>query len=152
IYVTKEEYAKAEPVYQRSLRIQEKALPADHPDLAVTFMGLARLHYYQGEYAKAGPLFQRALAIREKAVGPDHPDVAETLNAVARLYEAEGDIRQAVGFQSRADALIERDNELRLYAGSQSEQLAYFDSLTERTSQTVSLHVRLARDDQRACD
>ena len=71
---------------------------------------------------------------------------------MARLYEAEGDIKQAVSFQSRADALIERDNELRLYAGSQSEQLAYFDFLTEQTSQIITLHVRLARDDQRACD
>src|SRR5437764_1653072 len=152
IYVIKEEYAKAEPLYRRALRIQEKALPADHPASAVNLMGLARLHYYQGEYAKAEPLFQRALAIREKALGPDHPDVAETLNGMARLYEAEGDIKQAVSFQSRADALIERDNELRLYAGSQSEQLAYFDSLTEQTSQTITLHVRRARDDQRACD
>ncbi|PYS81218.1 MAG: kinesin [Acidobacteria bacterium] len=152
IYVIKEEYAKAEPLYRRALRIQEKALPADHPASAVNLMGLARLYYYQGEYAKAEPLFQRALAIRKKALGPDHPDVAETLNGMARLYEAEGDIKRAVSFQSRADALIERDNELRLYAGSQNEQLAYFDFLTDQTNQTVTLHVRLARDDQRACD
>jgi len=152
IYVIKGEYAKAEPLYQRALRIKEKALPADHPNPTVTLMGLADLYYYQGEYAKAGPLFQRALAIREKALGPDHPDVAETLNGLARLYEAEGDIKQALSYQARANALVERENELKLFAGSQSEQLAYFDFLTEQTNQTLSLHMRLARDEQQACD
>jgi CHAT domain-containing protein/Tfp pilus assembly protein PilF len=152
IYIIKEEYAKAESLYRRSQRIKEKALPADHSGLAVTLMGLAGIYYYQGEYAKAEPLFQRALAIREKALGPDHPYVVETLNGMARLYEAKGDIKQALSFQARADALIERENELNLFAGSQSEQLAYFDSLTEQTNQTLSLHVRLAHDDQQACD
>jgi CHAT domain-containing protein/Tfp pilus assembly protein PilF len=152
VYVIKDDYAKAESAYQRSLRIKEKALPADHPGIAVTLMGLAGIYYYEGEYAKAEPLFRRALEIREKALGQDHPDVAETLNGLARLYEAEGDIKQAVGFQSRANALIEHDNELRLYAGSQDEQLAYFDFLTDQTNQTITLHTRFARDDQRACD
>ncbi len=146
VYVIKEEYAKAEPLYQRVLRIREKALPADHPDLAVTLMGLADFYYYQGEYAKAEPLFQRALAIREKALGPDHPDVAETLNDMARLYEAKGDIDQALIFQERANSLVERENELKLFAGSQSQQLAHFDALAEQTNQTISLHVRLALD------
>ncbi|HZT57799.1 MAG TPA: tetratricopeptide repeat protein, partial [Pyrinomonadaceae bacterium] len=152
VYVIKGEYAKAESMYQRSLKIKEKALPAEHSGIAFTLMGLAGIYYYEGDYAKAEPLFQRALAIREKALGRDHPDVAETLNAVARLYEAEGDIKQAVAFQTRANALIERDNELRLYAGSQDEQLAYFDFLTDQTNQTITLQVRYARDDQRACD
>ena len=152
VYVIKEEYAQAESLYERSLKIKEKALASEHPALAVSIMGLAVIRYYEGDYAKAEPLFQRALAIREKALGPDHPLVAETLNAMARLYEAKGDIKQAISFQARANAVTERDNELRLYAGSQEEQLAYFDFLTDQTNQTITLQVRYARDDQKACD
>ena len=67
------EYAKAEPLYQRSLTIREKALGKDHPLVAATLNNLAGLYRAQGEYAKAEPLYQRSLTIKEKALGKDHP-------------------------------------------------------------------------------
>ena len=152
LYEIKEEYAKAEALYQRVLKIQESSLSPDHPEIARTFVNLASIYYLEGEYAKAEPLYQRALATREKVLGPEHPDVAETLNDMARLYEAKGDIGQALTYQKRANALVERENELKLFAGSQSQLLAYFDSLAQQTDQTISLHVRLARDDHEACN
>ncbi|HYW70112.1 MAG TPA: CHAT domain-containing protein [Pyrinomonadaceae bacterium] len=152
IYAIKEEYAKAENLYRRGLRIREQSLPADHPELAFSLMGLADLFYYQGQYEKAQPLFERALAIREKALGKDHPDVAETLNDMARFYEAKGDLAQALSFQQRANSVVEREIELQLFAGSQSQQADHFASLAEQTNQTISLQVRLAPNDQKACD
>ena len=67
---------KAEPLYQRSLAIHEKALGPDHPDTGLSLNNLAELYRAQGKYGQAEPLYQRSLAIKEKALGPDHPSTA----------------------------------------------------------------------------
>ena len=77
----------AEPLYQRSLAIFEKALGPEHPDVATVLNNLAELYRAQGKYAEAEPLYKRALAIREIALGPEHPDVAQSLTSLAEVFE-----------------------------------------------------------------
>ena len=43
LYDTQGDYAKAEPLYKRSLSIWEKALGPDHPDVATSLNNLAEL-------------------------------------------------------------------------------------------------------------
>jgi tetratricopeptide (TPR) repeat protein len=57
------QYAKAEPLYQRSLAIREKALGPEHPDVAQSLNNLAALYKAQGQYAKAEAMKARAKAI-----------------------------------------------------------------------------------------
>jgi hypothetical protein len=52
---------------ERALAIQEKALGADHPDVADTCDTLAAIHAGLGDEAMAGEFAKRAEAIREKA-------------------------------------------------------------------------------------
>ncbi len=78
-------YSEAEPLYQRSVAILEKALGPEHPDVAASLNNLAGLYKVQGHYAEAEPLYKRSLAINEKALGPEHPDVAASLNNLAEL-------------------------------------------------------------------
>ncbi len=77
------QYAQAEPLYQRALAIDEKALGPEHPAVATGLNNLALLYYAEGKYTEAEPLFRRALAIAEKALGPEHPQVATSLNSRA---------------------------------------------------------------------
>ncbi len=95
LYQEQGQYAKAEPLYQRSLKIWEKALGPDHPHVAVSLNNLATLYYNQEQYAKAEPLYQRALKIWEKALGPDHPDVANALEGYADLLNKMGRDKEA---------------------------------------------------------
>ncbi|MGH8500651.1 MAG: tetratricopeptide repeat protein, partial [Methylococcales bacterium] len=44
------QYGQAEPLYQRSLAISEKALGPDHPDVATSLNNLALLYSAQGAY------------------------------------------------------------------------------------------------------
>lgn len=88
-------YAKAEPLYQRALKIREKALGPDHPDTATVLNNLGGLYREMDDYAKAESLLQRALKIREKALGPDHPDTAMTLMFLAELYRKIGNYAKA---------------------------------------------------------
>jgi tetratricopeptide (TPR) repeat protein len=50
------DYVAAEPLYQQALAIQEKALGADHPDMATSLDNLAALYRREGRYAEAEPL------------------------------------------------------------------------------------------------
>ena len=102
------QYAKAEPLFRRSLAMQENALGPEHPNVALSLNNLAALYYAQGEYAEAEPLLQRSLAIREKALGPQHPDVAQSLNNLAVLYLAQGEYGEAERLARRALAIQEK--------------------------------------------
>ena len=66
-------YDQALPLYQRALKIWEKALGPEHPDTATSLNNLAELYQALGAYDQALPLYQRALKIREKALGPEGP-------------------------------------------------------------------------------
>jgi tetratricopeptide (TPR) repeat protein len=108
LHRTQGDYAKAEPLYKRSLAILEKALGPDHPDVAMSLNNLALLYDTQGDYAKAEPLIKRSLAIWEKALGPDHPDVARGLNNLAELYKTQGDYVKAEPLYKRSLAIWEK--------------------------------------------
>ncbi len=60
--------AKAEPLYQRSLAIWEKAHGPDHPNVATGLNSRALLYDELGESAKVEPLFKRSLAITPNAI------------------------------------------------------------------------------------
>ncbi len=57
-------YAKAEPLYQRALQINEKALSPNHPDLATDLNNLAVIYNARGHSTDAEPLYQRSLAFK----------------------------------------------------------------------------------------
>ena len=88
LYREQGHYAKAEPLYKRSLKILEAAHGPDHPYVAASLNNLAELYRAQGHYAKAEPLYEHSLKIYEAALCPDHPSVALSLNNLALLYRA----------------------------------------------------------------
>jgi tetratricopeptide (TPR) repeat protein/energy-coupling factor transporter ATP-binding protein EcfA2 len=101
-------FPEAEPLFQRALAINEKALGPDHPEVAVNLNNLAELYQAQGRYAQAEPLYRRALAICEEALGPEHPSVATSLNNLAGLYYKQGKYAQAEPVYQRALAIWEK--------------------------------------------
>ncbi|RLI68507.1 hypothetical protein DRO91_08950, partial [Candidatus Heimdallarchaeota archaeon] len=88
LYKNLDEYAKAEPLYKRSLAITEKIFGPDHPNVTLSLNNLAELYHNLGDYAKVEPLDKRSLAITEKTLGPDHPHVATSLNNLAFFYHS----------------------------------------------------------------
>ncbi|MCH8267055.1 MAG: tetratricopeptide repeat protein [Acidobacteria bacterium] len=59
-------YEEAEPLYQRSLAIDEKALGPEHPKVATTLENYADLLRKTGRENEASSMEARAQAIREK--------------------------------------------------------------------------------------
>ncbi|MCX8072107.1 MAG: tetratricopeptide repeat protein [Candidatus Binatia bacterium] len=64
LYQMQGDYAKAEPLYERSLVIREKALGPDHPDVATGLEHLADLYRATGRRSEPEALEQRAAKIR----------------------------------------------------------------------------------------
>ena len=106
--VTLGDYAAAEPLFTRSLAINEKALGQDHSDVATILNNLAELYRTQGRYELAEPLYTRSLAIWEKALGQDHPRFATCLNNLALLYTTQGRYELAEPLLIRSLAIREK--------------------------------------------
>ena len=64
LYHDQGKYAEAEPLYQRSLTIVEKALGPEHPDVATTLDNYAALLRKTDRNAEADELEERTRAIR----------------------------------------------------------------------------------------
>ena len=86
VYCDQGKYADAEGLYKRALAIKEKALGADHPDVANALDNLARVYDEQGKYADAEALHKRALAIRRRRSAPTTP-LWPNPQQPGRLYE-----------------------------------------------------------------
>ena len=68
LYRSQGRYDDVEPLFERSLAINEKALGPEHPSVASTMNKLAALYRDQDRYAEAEPLYKRTISIREKAL------------------------------------------------------------------------------------
>jgi CHAT domain-containing protein len=108
LYRDQEQYVRAEPLYQRSRVIYEKALGPEHPYVATSLNNLAALYKAQEQYARAEPLYQQSLAINEKALGSGHPNVATSLNNLAALYRDQGQYARAEPLYLRSLAIREK--------------------------------------------
>ena len=66
LYLGQGKYAEAEPLYQRALKIDEKALGPEHPNVATIASGLAVTLRKLGRDAEAKAYEDKAAAIRAK--------------------------------------------------------------------------------------
>jgi len=64
----------------QALKINEKALGKNHPDIATDLENLALLFQAQGRYPESISLYKRALEIKKKAFSTNHIAVAKTMN------------------------------------------------------------------------
>ncbi len=91
------------PLAEQALRMREKVLGPDHPDIAQALNLLGTLYLQtKGDIPGAQALHQRALKIRETALGPNHTSVAESLNALAILSRQKGEYENAEPLYRRA--------------------------------------------------
>ena len=86
IYRDHSQYADAEPLLQRAVRLREAASGVDSADLIAVVDSLAYVEFGLQKYADAEPLYKRLRGLWEKNAGPDHPMVALTLDKMAEFY------------------------------------------------------------------
>ena len=102
VYLTRGEYARAEPFGKQAVSLAERVFGPDHPELSAAVNSLAVLYKYMARFIDAGRLYQRALSISEKALGPDHADVATIYHNLGGLEHAAGNFARGEPFARRA--------------------------------------------------
>jgi tetratricopeptide (TPR) repeat protein len=100
IYTALGEFERAEQHYQEALSVKERALGADHRDLAVTLNNLADLRYILGQMETVESLYRRALEIHRR--DQLNLEVVRSLNGLALVHNDAGEYVLAEELLKRA--------------------------------------------------
>ena len=95
LYRSQGRYSEAEPLYLQAVEIDRRAIPEDHPSLAICLNNLGGLYQSQGRYSEAEPLYKQALKIDQRLFRGDHPSLATDFNNLAGLYQSQGRYSEA---------------------------------------------------------
>jgi tetratricopeptide (TPR) repeat protein len=137
IYKDLGDYRQALAYYQKDLAINETVLPADHPDLPLSYNNLAETYGDLGDHSQRLAYHQKALAIREAILPADHPDLARTYNNLAVTYGALGDHQLRLAFHQKAltirEAILPADHpDLALSYNNLAETYGDLDDHSQR--------------------
>jgi tetratricopeptide (TPR) repeat protein len=91
----------AEQYLKRVLRIQEKLLGPEHPEVAQTLNKLGVLWHTQGRYKEAEALYLWALEVYETTLSSKHPDVINLVENYAALLRQVGRVDEIGAIKSR---------------------------------------------------
>ena len=130
----------AERLYRRAVQIYEKAYGRSHQLYGQALNNLATVLLNKKEYAVAGPMYDEAISVRSAALGPGHPDMTIALTSQAIFYDVTGRIADAVKRQTEAANVTERNLDLILASGSETQKIRYMETYTENTDVTISMH------------
>ena len=98
---------EAEPMFRGALRIREKLLSPNDPDIGESLNNLGECMRAIGGAVEAEHLHRRALAIREGAFGPDSAIVARSLNNLGKALDDLGRAHDAEPLLTRALSIDE---------------------------------------------
>jgi tetratricopeptide (TPR) repeat protein len=98
---------ESEQVQLRALRILEKALGPEHPELVSGLLNLALLYSDQRRFAEAESLLERCRRICETRLGPGHPMLGNVLLSYARVLRQTRRKPEAKDFKQRADMILQ---------------------------------------------
>ncbi len=94
-YAEDELYEQAEPMYKRSLELEDFAVGPDDKNIIKHKAKLAEFYCVQGKYKLAEPYFKEALASAEKSYGADSQDTARIMYNYGGLFYDQGSFGDA---------------------------------------------------------
>src|SRR6266567_5715682 len=98
-------YNEAQSYMEQALEIRQKALGAEHPDMAQILSGLAKLYAKQDRDSEAEEFYRQALAIQEQSFGPVYPKTTILLDSYANLLRKMKRKEEAAALEARAIAI-----------------------------------------------
>ncbi|MDK2745415.1 MAG: tetratricopeptide repeat protein [Nitrospira sp.] len=150
LYGTQNREVEAEPLLQRALAINEKALGWQHPAVALTLQNLGIIYAAQGNFSEAHDVLRESLGISLLVFGTTHPRIGSTLRTFATVYALEGNFQEAKRLAANSisvfeHALGERHPETTL----SMEMMIKLLSIMHREPEAEQLKSRLNRIRQR---
>ncbi|CAF1503160.1 unnamed protein product [Adineta steineri] len=95
-------YEKALIFYEKSLAIDQKTLPTNHPHLANSYNNIGAVHADMGNYSKALLSHEKALEIKQQSLPPNHPDLACSYENIGLVYDSMRTYLEALSFHEKA--------------------------------------------------
>lgn len=83
-------YAKAEGLLEKVLKVREQTLGTDYPSTSLCRRRLSKVCELEGKYKRAEELLRVDIAQKKKTLGELHPAVATALLELARVYAEDG--------------------------------------------------------------
>jgi len=87
----RQDYAAAEELARKSLKIRREAMPTPTMDTASSVNNLGILLLLQGRYDEALPVLQEAVDISRRVGGDQHPELARALENLGNVYYRQGE-------------------------------------------------------------
>ena len=139
LYYSQGHLDAAEPLYEEVLATSKCLFPPDHPYIATSLNNLAVLYQSQGRLAEVQPLYEQALAITQRLFVSNHPDIADSLNNLATLFAATHRYSEALELMKEAAAIEKRLISQAFAASSESDRLAYLQTIRGNFDAFLSL-------------
>ncbi len=108
VYSKEGNFADAQRLLERTVLLRQKALGADHLDVAKTLTNLGAVYVAEGRHSDATAPYERARRIFEQQLGAEHPLTATVLNNQIEVYAMQGRFEEARATAEQALAIRER--------------------------------------------
>ncbi|CAF1409762.1 unnamed protein product [Adineta steineri] len=96
------DYEKAIWYFEQGLEIQQKTLPSDHRDLAISNNSIGLVYYNLGKYSKALSYYEKAREIQQKTLPSDQLDLATLYNNIGSVYRNTVEYSTALSYYEKA--------------------------------------------------
>lgn len=105
VYRDRAQYAEAEPLFFRALRLREAASGPESSEVIADVDSLAYVEFGLKKFPEAEAFFKRLLDLWQKNAGPDHPMVALTFDKLGEFYGFQQRYEEAEDYATKALAL-----------------------------------------------
>lgn len=116
--------------FQKSLHIDRRILPAEHPNLAQTNNNIAISYYYQGDYQRSLEYFKNSVNVLIRFLGKNHLRVARGYNNIGIVYSELGALDKAADYLRKSLDIKEKilgDSHPDIAIGYQNLGAIYYD-------------------------
>ncbi|CAF0872618.1 unnamed protein product [Adineta steineri] len=96
------DYEKAIWYFEQGLKIEQKTLPSNHPDLATSYNNIGNVYDNMEEYSKALSFYEKALEMWQKTLPSNHPNLAASYNNIGSVYKNTGEYSKALSSLEKA--------------------------------------------------
>jgi tetratricopeptide (TPR) repeat protein len=160
LYSTRAQFTKAEPMFERELRVREKALGGEHPEVVATVGKLAQFYIDHGSPAKAERLTRLLVGFADRKL-KEQQSVKDEFARLKKFYDKSKDYAESAAIlkkleESTAKTTANQDLELattmdmlgRLYQSRNEFSLAeklFRNSLLMREKTLSPAHLALAQ-------
>ncbi len=95
-------YSEAIGFYEQALEIFQKTLPANHPDLAVSYSNIGEVYRNMSEFSKALAYCEKTLKIFQITLPANHPHLAASYSNIGGVYDGMGEYSKALSYYEKA--------------------------------------------------